>query len=381
MLPGIMGSRLYFPNADRYWDPDSIRRMAPWLFAASIGSGNKVARQLHRDEPAAVVSDAKDIRRNERGFGWEGVVASFYVGFLRGLRAARGDNVFALGYDWRQDITLLGQIVANQIRQLANNGDVILVTHSMGGLVTRSALRQDAALAARVRAVVHVCQPVLGSVLFYRRYFTGAIRGIDGGLRDLPFRLLIGDSPSEFAQHVCGLPGAMELLPATAYLAFGGVDWNPTYGTQFQNTPGGIFDSTTRPPGLSDPAADPFVLANLPTRLAEVRAYHTPTPAAPFDAPFDPQRTWAIFGYGLETDDDVRFNGSTIVPHRPPTGDGVVPRSSGSALFPGNETEWNPNASGPPPRQWRMANLEHSKAMLDSRVLPAVLQVVEHVDP
>jgi hypothetical protein len=124
--------------------------------------------------------------------------------------------------------------------------------------------------------------------------------------------------------------------------------------------------------------ADPFVLANLPTRLAEVRAYH----ASANPVPFDPDRTWAVFGYGLPTDDDVRFDGLKIITHQPPTGDSVVPRTSGSALYPGNETEWNPNIPpGPPPRQWRMQGLEHAKAMLDPRVLPAVLSVIEHRDP
>lgn len=380
MLPGMMGTRLHFPNADRYWDPDSVRRMAPWLFATAIGSGGKVARQMHRDEPAEVVADANDIRGDERDFGWEGVVASFYVGFLRGLRAARGDTVSAVGYDWRQDITLLGRVVAGQIREHAGAGEVILVTHSMGGLVARAALAQDADLAARVRAVVHVCQPVLGAVLFYRRCFTGAVRGLDGGIRDLPFRLLAGDSPAEFVRHVCGLPGAMQLLPAPEYRASGGANWNAPFGAQFQARPGALYQFATRPPGLSDPRADPFVLSNLPARLAEVGAYHAHAPAFRFDR----ERTWAVFGDALDTDDDIAFNGPKIDLARlkAKAGDGVVPRTSGAALFPDVVADWDPNAPpGPPPRQWRMAGLEHAGAMLDPRVLPAVLRVVEHMDP
>ena len=376
VLPGIMGTRLHFPTTGRYWDPDSTWRMLPWVLAAAAGAGGRVARQMHRDEPAEVVGDPDDIRPDERGFGWEGVVASYYAGFLRGLRAARGDTVFALGYDWRQDIITLGRTVAAGIRERASGGGVVLVTHSLGGLVARAALQQDPALAAAVRAVVHVCQPVHGAVVFYRRFFTGAVGGLDGGLRDLPFRLLVGDSPEEFALHVCGLPGAMQLLPAPQYRGLGGVDWNPPFGVQFGDTPGGVYDAP-RPPGLADPAADPFVAANLPDRLAEVRAYHAAAPGFRFD----PERTWAVFGYGLDTDDDVGFGGDGIVPHRPPTGDGVVPRTSGGALFPGAEAEWDATAPGPPLRQWRMAQLEHATAMLDPRVLLAVLRVIEAADP
>ena len=29
-FPGVMGSRLYFPNSHRYWDPDWPLRMSQW---------------------------------------------------------------------------------------------------------------------------------------------------------------------------------------------------------------------------------------------------------------------------------------------------------------------------------------------------------------
>jgi hypothetical protein len=122
----------------------------------------------------------------------------------------------------------------------------------------------------------------------------------------------------------------------------------------------------------------PIVLSNLPARLKEVGTYHEHAPVFRFD----PERTWTVFGDNLDTDNDVGLDGPNIDARRPKVGDGVVPRTSGTALVPGTETDWDPNAPpGPPPRQWRMANLEHAGAMLDPRVLPAVLRVVEHADP
>ena len=145
-LPGVMGSRLYFPHADRFWDPDSQWRMLRWAPVPFVRSDDDNRKDMHVREPAGVVLDPLDDLDADRvSRGWGGVVWSFYKDYLTLLEAlAENGRAFALGYDWRQDIRDLGVITAERLRLcLAVTGAEKLwaATHSMGGLVFRAALR------------------------------------------------------------------------------------------------------------------------------------------------------------------------------------------------------------------------------------------------
>src|SRR5262249_46478477 len=91
---------------------------------------------------------------------------------------------------------------------------VIIVTHSMGGLVTRAGLVQNSGAISSIRGVVHCAQPADGAVVAYRRFFTGATSKFDG--TDVPARVLesiLGNTPDEYAALLSELPGPMQLMP------------------------------------------------------------------------------------------------------------------------------------------------------------------------
>ena len=222
-LPGVMGSRLYFPDSNKFWDPDSTWRMLRWAPLWPVRSDDDNRRELHAREPAGVVMDplTSDVDADGVAHGWGGVVWSYYGDYLKHLRTITGTGrTFAVGYDWRQDIRWLGEYAADKFWKAldATGADKLaIVTHSMGGLVARAAFMHDPTLIPRVAKVLFICQPATGVVILYRRLFTGLIPGLDGGLKDYGFRLLLGNTRAAFVGNMSGLPGAMQLLPSEFY--------------------------------------------------------------------------------------------------------------------------------------------------------------------
>ena len=103
-FPGVMGSRLYFANSGKFWDPDSTWRMGRWLPVWPFRSDDDNRRELHAREPAGVLIDPLDDNVDVDGIshGWGGVVWGYYGDYLKHLRSIAPDGqVFAVGYDWR----------------------------------------------------------------------------------------------------------------------------------------------------------------------------------------------------------------------------------------------------------------------------------------
>src|SRR5262245_1860193 len=114
LLPGIMGSRLFFPASGKFWDPDDSWRMVRWAPVWPFRSDDDNRVQLHAREPAGVIFDTASVGPAERDRGWSTVVWSYYGGLLQRLQDDFGaaGGVYAVGYDWRQDIGWLGDWVA-----------------------------------------------------------------------------------------------------------------------------------------------------------------------------------------------------------------------------------------------------------------------------
>jgi len=387
-VPGVMGSRLEL--GDVRWDPDSpMHMLRHWV----VASAETTRRQLSLATDGRVMDTADDdVPPDRLPRGWGGVAWGFYGQFLQYLEAQRFGSVttpvYAVGYDWRQDNRTSGRAVATRIGEILQEQNAkrfILVSHSMGGLVTRAMLKQDAGLAAKAMGVVHIAQPALGAAVFYRRMFTGARAGPDGGLKAAPFRNILGTSRASFQTILSAVPGAMQLMVTPQYRDTGGKAWMSItpfeaparrevevgWGTYLEaDSPPGILAAQGQRHALS-PARDQDMRA----RIEDARSFHEWLGAYKHD------NTWAIYGDGLETDmgvgfelpprssHDLRlmmpFGGGFGGPPPPPTyvaersdgkrfvysdpdpadrglvlvrraeGDGTVPAPSAQALFPG----------------------------------------------
>jgi hypothetical protein len=372
-LPGIMGSRLRFTDSGLFWDPDSNLRMLRWLPVPLINPAADLARKLHRDAPAEVMEDdSNDLSEEEVALGWAGVSSKYYLEFLTFLRDNTGSPVHAVGYDWRQDLVSLVPYLREKVDTIRGAGKVILITHSMGGLLARAALAQDAALAAQVAGVIHICQPALGAVLLYRRCLTGVRLGLDVDLTSLPFAWVLGDTPTAFVTNVCGLPGALQLLPTPDYQFPAGSHWYPFA------EPADLYDLYAfgqSPPGITPADASEFVLANLPERWPEVRAFQALTRG------FRHPNTWAIFGTGRDTDVAVALDDSgDLTTDQRALGDSTVPIRSGAALFDSSGVLDGSDLDTNAFRQWQVEGVEHSMACSDETVQQAVIQIVARIN-
>lgn len=126
--------------------------------------------------------------------------------------------VYAAGYNWLASNTdaakKLGQRI-NEIIGSYNKGQfrcqqVVVVTHSMGGLVAR-ACAQLPGMSDKIAGVVHGVMPAVGAAVAYRRCKLGMRE------EDLGAGLVIGSNGQEVTAVFAQAPGALQLLPSQRY--------------------------------------------------------------------------------------------------------------------------------------------------------------------
>lgn len=383
-LPGIMGSRLYFPKSGMFWDPDSTSRMVDWIPTPLLRSPEYLGQLVHVREPAGVLIDpiATTAKPHQVEHGWGTVSWEFYGDLLTDLESRVGPHVHAIGYDWRQSLRRLGLYVSDKIRRIRETEGArrfVIVTHSMGGLVARAAFAADKDLKASVAGVIYVCQPAVGSITLYRRMFTGLTPQFDSSmadpnasmfetigatLSDRIFALILGGDRVDFLGKISGMPGAMSLLPNDDYpMMDGDTPWLPELTDSKKAL--SVYKEAASPPGLlpsGSPNLQPLVAADLKARLDEyVRTQDFLKP--PGDPATLHENTWLIYGHGLQTETRVVRKGSKFSPGKTENGDGTVPVASATAI------------PVPPDRRIPILELEHSQAFM-KKLKPAGEQCV-----
>lgn len=396
-VPGIMGTRLKLGPDSRDWDPDDSFNMGDWAtdlasqIAAKLGLGNK----------STLFTEAGGLSDPQKERGWGQISQRFYGEFLKGIQIGLDNSpipmdaeVWAAGYDWRNANTASAKNVLARIKdiQAQRNPDrTILITHSMGGLVTRhiTSRRKGAKL---IEAVIHIGQPVTGAVVGYRRLLGGTVRSVDG--TDL--RLLLGGAPEKFATIISGFPSFCELLPTDEYRH----SPNPadfwlrekSDKTEFIVTPGpdetiyDLYQKARWPPSAVSTKLDDEVQETLRKRIKSAQKAHEKIAGDP--ATGTPPKchiaTWSLLSTNQETDVTVlaEHRGETKRPKvhlaegREEAGDGTVPAASASALFPG---EGGPLNHTPDPllsRQFFVDGLVHDVMCEDADLQLGLLQLL-----
>ena len=274
-VPGVMGSNLKgIKNDDIKWRMDSQASMFPWL---RRGPG---FRKQYLTPGAMTVDDGgllptttlqhPDELKNR---GWGEVGAMSYGNWLAwlenalndfdhahgGLRdqmigivvpAAQGGEaltrdevalsyryrfpVWACGYNWLDDnkasAGLLQKRINTALDRYRGEGKtcdkVILVTHSMGGLVARYA-SEVMGMTDTIYGIVHGVMPAIGAAATYRRIKSGTENPSGGLARGLhnPKEWVSGHLASEVLGYdaaentavMSGAPGPLQLLPTAEY--------------------------------------------------------------------------------------------------------------------------------------------------------------------
>ncbi|WP_216819996.1 alpha/beta hydrolase [Zoogloea sp. LCSB751] len=163
--------------------------------------------------------------------------------------------VWACGYNWLESNADSAKRLVQRIQdvlkhynhpdcQFIPEGRVILVTHSMGGLVARRA----AQLAEKdILGVVHGVQPVGGAPVVYRRFRAGTeTKGPSDVLGAFAAEVL-GWSAADITCVMANSPGPLELLPNKHY---------PAGWLRFERHSGELRE-TLMPP-LPTPGGDPY---------------------------------------------------------------------------------------------------------------------------
>jgi pimeloyl-ACP methyl ester carboxylesterase len=180
ILPGIMGSRL----ADVGATPVGL----VWLHPGAIGAGSLSSLALPGSSSLRAV----------------GIMLPGYLKLKLSLEIAGFRPIFH-PFDWRRDLLELGREFLQAMEQCGDR-KVLVVAHSMGGLVARAAMAQDTA--GRIERLVQLGAPNHGS---YAPLL--ALRAVYPTVRKIA-ALDQRHTAEELARDVFStLPGLYELLP------------------------------------------------------------------------------------------------------------------------------------------------------------------------
>jgi hypothetical protein len=135
--------------------------------------------------------------------------------------------VYAFGYNWLQSngqsaLALqarIDSIISEWVTAGLKCSSVVIVTHSMGGLVARACAKQ---IESKIAGVVHGAMPALGAPACYRRLACGteSTRPGAGVFDDIAmegFARIAGPTPAHTAPVMGIAPGPLELLPNHDY--------------------------------------------------------------------------------------------------------------------------------------------------------------------
>jgi hypothetical protein len=157
--------------------------------------------QAHPQLPLAVISEA-ELKKSLAG--------CFYP-------------VHAMGYNWLQSCSKAGTTIAARaealIQKYRSEGyqceKVIIVTHSMGGLVARALIHPDMGnFAEKVLGIVHGVMPAVGAPAAYKRMRCGFEEGY---FKVAPTPKILGNYGAEVTAVLANSEGGLELLPSGAY--------------------------------------------------------------------------------------------------------------------------------------------------------------------
>ncbi len=310
LVPGIMGSNLRNKQTgESVWRANSLTRMVvQWLFRSATTRRRKLNPETTEVDPngkyigpGKTVADAETAKVR----GWGTVAAYGYGKFVPWLDktlnednvspwAAMEDNdaivdgwapfkrpealtkaesetawgvycpVHCVGYNWLQSnadsadhlIEKINEIIAFWGSEQHGSGTryrcdrVVLVTHSMGGLVSRAAtldafgVQADPGIVDKVAGIVHGVMPAFGAAAAYHHIRTGY---------DFPTGWVLGRNAAQVTAVLANSPGGLELVPSASY---------PEGWLQARSTSGGTLMALPKQapdPLTGAPSADPYL--------------------------------------------------------------------------------------------------------------------------
>ena len=135
--------------------------------------------------------------------------------------------IYSVGYNWLEDCEKSSQRLEKRIHSIIEYwtkikrrcDKVILVTHSMGGLVARACAKR---IPDKIAGVIHGVMPALGAPVAYRRIACGTEVSSPSNHPGENFKAsriakILGETPAKTTPVLATSPGALELLPNHLY--------------------------------------------------------------------------------------------------------------------------------------------------------------------
>lgn len=135
--------------------------------------------------------------------------------------------VYAVGYNWLESCSKsatrlqqrIEEIIEFWVQRKHECKQVILITHSMGGLVARACAKR---IPDTIAGIIHGAMPALGAPVAYRRIACGvepsSPGSVDGtSVESSAFSLMLGRTARETTAVMATSPGVLELLPNHLY--------------------------------------------------------------------------------------------------------------------------------------------------------------------
>ncbi|MBA5608266.1 hypothetical protein H3H36_23230 [Duganella sp. FT3S] len=236
---------------DQYEEPGKkgTRKLAVWEVAQTLKKPPQIQQCAGEPDDPCWNADPVDVRRI-----WNAVKGN--VAPLTDDEFTRLDDFFypvwAYGYNWLDSnetaanglVKRIDEVLAwyDKTKYFATQGKVILVTHSMGGIVARRAAQKSS---NKILGVVHGVQPVSGAPVVYRRFRAGTEVGSFFNVIGAATATIIGWDAADITCVMANSPGALELLPTKNY--------PPGWLTVTQMGQGDVPKELTRPLPISDP--------------------------------------------------------------------------------------------------------------------------------
>ena len=208
-VPGIMGSSLAAPDGTEVWPPTPIE--------GGIAGYHRIDQLVRPDlTPTGVIHT---------------VCVDFYGTLLDHLAAgtaAHGDLLIEHAYDWRRDLATLADELSVRLDQaLAQHpgASIVLIAHSMGGLIVRACLERPHAIPLRWQAAVTLATflavPQEGAPLAFARAI--GVGGSSAGLGAAEQRKLAGMPGFPAAYQLFSPPPLTPLWRLDGPIPFAGV--------------------------------------------------------------------------------------------------------------------------------------------------------------
>jgi pimeloyl-ACP methyl ester carboxylesterase len=255
LIAGIMGNRLYNGN-ERIWDPP-LDGLPDITKAIRFGTIYKPYLMSDEDgDPAPLSTEGAGSE-----YGAMNKYQSIYQFLDNDLNFPKSDYNFKFfTYDWRYSSKESADCLADFI---ANDSKVILIAHSMGGLVASAYLDKGVTFRNKVEKMITLGTPYTGAVKAIVGFEFGDITGT---LADL----ILAPHMKEICANTTSV---YELLPTSRY------------GSSYVNIPDEVYTSNSIPVDLTHSQARDFFAENRPwaiksdgtpkQMLAKSEAFHS----------------------------------------------------------------------------------------------------------